>query len=112
MNKRFLAVVAFALVVALGASYVVFRQLEKGIRSAATAKATKVMVAAHDLPIGTLLKSDDLKFVEWAGEPPSYALKKQEEAVGHGVVANIYEGEPVHPMRLAATGAGGGLAAT
>ena len=112
MNKRFLLVVAFALVVAVAASYVVFQQLEKGIRSAASARAAKALVAAHDLPIGTLLKSDDLKLVEWSGPPPTYAVLRSEDAVGRGVIANIYAGELVHPMRLAATGAGGGLAAT
>jgi pilus assembly protein CpaB len=105
MNKRFLLVVAFALVVALAASYVVFQQLEKGIRSAASARAAKVLVAAHDLPVGTLLKSDDLKVVEWSGPLPTYAVVRSEDAVGRGVIANIYAGEPVHPMRLAATGA-------
>lgn len=112
MNKRFLVVVVFALVVALGASYFVYRQLEKGIRSAAAEKAAKVLVAAHDLPIGTLLKSEDLKRVEWPGTPPAYGVAKSEEAVGRGVIANIYAGEPINPARLAATGAGGGLAAT
>ena len=112
MNKRFLMVVAFALVVALGASYVVFQQLEKGIRSAASARAAKVLVAAKDLPIGTLLQADDLKLVEWAGATPAYAVVNAKDAIGRGVIANIYAGEPLHPMRLAATGAGGGLAAT
>lgn len=112
MNKRFLAVIAFAVVVALGASYLVFRQLENGIRSAASARAAKVLVAAHDLPVGTLLKSDDLKLVDWPGKPPAYAVVKSGDAVGRGVIANIYADEPLHPMRLAPTGAGGGLAAT
>ena len=112
MNKRFLAVIAFALVVALGASYLVYRQLEKSILSEASKRAPKVMVAARDLPIGTLLKSEDLKIVDWPGAPPAYAVAKPEEAIGRGVIANIYEGEPLHPQRLAATGAGGGLAAT
>lgn len=112
MNKRFLAVVAFALVVALGASYVIYRQLMSGVRSAASARAAKVLVAAHDLSIGTLLKSDDLNVVEWPGTPPAYAVVKSEDAVGRGVIAKIYAGEPLHPMRLAAAGAGGGLAAT
>lgn len=112
MNKRFLAVVTFALVVALAASYFVYRQLEKGIRSAASEKAAKVLVAAHDLPIGTLLKSEDLKLVEWPGTPPAYGVAKAADAVGRGVTANIYAGEPINPARLAATGAGGGLAAT
>jgi len=112
MNKRFLAVVAFALVVAMGASYVVYRQLLKGIRSAASQTASKVLVAAHDLPVGTLLKNEDFKLAEWPGAPPAYAVVKSEEAVGRGVIAEIYAGEPVNPMRLAAAGAGGGLAAT
>jgi pilus assembly protein CpaB len=112
MNKRFLAVVAFALVVALGASLVVYRQLQKSILSEASRRAPKVLVASRDLPIGTLLKSDDLKMVDWQGAPPSYAVVKSEEAVGRGVIANIYAGEPLNPSRLAATGAGGGLAAT
>jgi pilus assembly protein CpaB len=112
MNKRFLAVIAFALVVALGASYFVYRQLEKSILTAASRRAPKVLVAARDLPIGTLLKSDDLQLVDWPGAPPIYAVAKSEEAVGRGVIANIYAGEPLHPSRLAATGAGGGLAAT
>ncbi len=105
-------VVAYALVVALAASFVVFRQLENGIRSAASARAAKVMVAARDLPIGTLLQAEDFKQAEWPGTPPAYALGKPQDAIGRGVVANIYAGEPIHPMRLAATGAGEPLAAT
>jgi pilus assembly protein CpaB len=112
MNKRFLAVVAFALVVALGASYGVYQQLLKSVRSAASQKAAKVLVAARDLPVGTLLKIEDLKAVEWPGTPPAYGLVKSDDAVGRGVIANIYVGEPINPMRLAAAGAGGGLAAT
>ncbi len=112
MNKRFLAVVAFALVVALAASYGVYLQLMKGVRSAASEKAAKVLVAARDLPIGTLLRSEDLTVVDWPGNPPSYAVVKPQDAIGRGVIENIYSGEPLHSMRLAATGAGGGLAAT
>ncbi len=112
MNKRFLAVAAFAFVVALIASYVVYRQLEKGLHADASKRAPKVLVAARDLRVGTLLKSEDLKTMDWQGTPPAYAVAKPDEAVGRGVIANIYAGEPLNPARLAATGAGGGLAAT
>ncbi len=112
MNKRFLAVAAFAFVVALIASYVVYRQLEKGILADASKRAPKVLVAARDLPVGTLLKSEDLKTADWQGTPPAYAIVKPEEAIGRGVIANIYAGEPLNPARLAAAGAGGGMAAT
>ena len=104
--------VAFALVVALGASFIVYQQLQKSMTAAAARKAPKVLVAARDLPIGTVLKSDDLEFIEWQGAPPSYAILKVADAVGRGVLANIYKGEPLNASRLAATGAGGGLAAT
>lgn len=112
MNKRFLMVVAFALVVALGASYVVYRQLERSMLSSAAKSSPKILVAGRDLPVGTLLKHEDFKMVEWQGTPPAYAVVKADEAVGRGVIANIYAGEPLNPSRLAATGAGGGLAAT
>ncbi len=112
MNKRFLAVAAFAFVVALIASYVVYRQLEKGILADASRRSPKVLVAARDLRVGTLLKSEDLKTMDWQGTPPAYAVTKPDEAIGRGVIANIYAGEPLNPSRLAAAGAGGGMAAT
>ncbi|MGD0578515.1 MAG: Flp pilus assembly protein CpaB [Bryobacteraceae bacterium] len=112
MNRRFLAVVVFALVIALGASYLVYRVLENKVLQGAPKKEVKVVVAARDLPIGTLLKEGDVKLVDWSGTPPPQAIVRLEDAVKHGVIATIYAGEPVLTVRLAATGAGGGLAAT
>jgi|SRR5208283_4254873 len=112
MNRRFLAVVVFALVVALGASYLVYRVLENKVLQGPPKRESKVVVAAADLPIGTLIKDSDVKVVEWPGTPPPHAVLKAEDAVKRGVVATIYAGEPVLTTRLAATGAGAGLAAT
>jgi pilus assembly protein CpaB len=112
MNRRFLAVVVFALVIALGASYLVYRVLENKVMQGAPKKETKVVVAAADLPIGTLLKDGDIKLVDWPGTPPPHSISKPEEAIKRGVIATIYAGEPVLTTRLAASGAGGGLAAT
>ena len=112
MNRRFLAVVVFALVIALGASYLVYRVLENKVMQSAPKQEEKVVVAAADLPIGTLLKDSDVKLVNWPGTPPPHAVLKLEDAVKHGVIATIYAGEPVLTTRLASTGAGGGLAAT
>ena len=112
MQQRFLAVVAFALVVALGLSFLVYRQLEKRIRSGEPKQVTRIVVADHDLPIGTLIKDGDLKLVEWPEPAPAFALKSLDGAMGRGVTSEIYAAEPDHPMRLAAAGGGAGLAAT
>ena len=112
MNRRFLAVVVFALVISLGASYLVYRVLENKVMQNAPIKEVKVVVAARDLPIGTMLKDGDVKLADWPGTLPPQAIVKVEDAINHGVIATIYAGEPVVASRLAATGAGAGMAAT
>ena len=59
-----------------------------------------------------MIKDVDVQVADWGGPIPSRALTKQEDAVGRGVVATIYPGEPIVPERLALKGAGAGLAAT
>jgi pilus assembly protein CpaB len=73
---------------------------------------TRIVVANNDLKIGTILKEEDLKITEMAGEPSKGSLKTTKEAVGRGVISNIYKNEPILDSRLAAVGSGGGLAAT
>jgi pilus assembly protein CpaB len=46
------------------------------------------------------------------GAPPKGAILKPSDAIGRGVLANIYQGEPIIDTRLAPVGSGGGLAAT
>jgi pilus assembly protein CpaB len=46
------------------------------------------------------------------GTIPKGVILNRKDAVGRGVVSNLYEGEPVLDSRLAAIGSGGGLAAT
>ena len=70
------------------------------------------MVAARNLPVGTMIGESDVKSGEWSGTLPANAVLKKEDAMGRGVVATIYEGEPVSESRLAARGAGAGLSAT
>src|SRR5581483_3975865 len=71
-----------------------------------------VVVAARDLEVGTLIKAVDLKISSVVGQAPSGAVLKPETAVGRGVIAPVYVGEPLMEKRLALPGSGGGLAAT
>jgi pilus assembly protein CpaB len=112
MNKRFLYVLIFAFVVSLGASLVIYRLISGKIASSEQRPTTAVVVAARDLEIGSILKSEDLKQGEWVGAAPQAAVLKAEDALGRGVTRAIFSGEPILETRLAPKGAGGGLAAT
>lgn len=111
MNKRLLVILLSAFVIAAGCSYMVYRVLAKRI-TGTRPSTTRVVVAATDIKIGTILKDQDLKVAEVAGEPPKGVLKTTKEAIGRGVISNIYQNEPILDSRLAAVGSGGGLAAT
>jgi pilus assembly protein CpaB len=101
-----------AFVLAAGASFIVYRVMGTQLNAKARPQTTKVVVAARDLEIGTLIRDTDLKMGEVVGVPPKGALTKVESAVNRGVTSTLYAGEPVFDARLAPVGSGGGLAAT
>jgi pilus assembly protein CpaB len=71
-----------------------------------------VIVAATDIKLGSVLRDVDLTTAEFVGSLPKGSILKKQDAIGRGVVSNLYQGEPVLDSRLAAVGSGGGLAAT
>jgi len=113
MNGRLATVLIFAVVVASAASFAVYHFLLSGIKQQPPALVqTKLLVASHDLDVGTLIKDADLREIAWSGELPAHSLTAQTEIVGRGVIASIYKDEPIFAPRLAGKGAGAGLAAT
>jgi len=52
MSKRFLSVLVFALVVSLGASFLIYRLIASKINTTAKPATTEVIVAARNLPVG------------------------------------------------------------
>ena len=111
MNRRLLNILLIAFVVAAGCSYIVFRLV--GNRLSGTRQtSTHVVAAATDIKLGTLLRDADLTTIEITGTLPKGVILKKENAIGRGVISNLYLGEPVLESRLAAPGSGGGLAAT
>jgi pilus assembly protein CpaB len=70
------------------------------------------VVAKRDLQVGTLVRDADLDEVSWGGPIPDDAVKTLADAAGRGVIATIYQNEPILMHRLATKGAGAGLAAT
>jgi len=112
MNKRFIGVLTFAFIVALGASLVLYRVLQNRPTAKAQAPASvRIAVAAHDLEMGAVLKPDDIQLVDWPSAVPAGASSDVDKLVKRGVLTPIYAKEPLIESRLAPPGAGGGLAA-
>jgi pilus assembly protein CpaB len=111
MNQRVTAILLVALVISGVATFLVYRAIRS--RGAQTgAPTTQVVVAARTLEIGTLIKDGDIQMGAWTGVTPPGMVTKKDGLIGRGVIAPVYAGEPVMENRLAAPGAGGGLAAT
>src|SRR5690242_20029767 len=77
----------------------------------ATKPGNQVLVATRNLVSGDLIKDGDVKSADWGGAVPTGAILKPEDAIGRGVIEPIYLGEPIVESRIAAKGAGAGLAA-
>jgi pilus assembly protein CpaB len=112
MNRRVLTVLLAAFVIAAGCSFLVYRLVGNRLRAVTPIAATRVLVAAQDIQIGSIIHDADLTTTQIAGAVPKGAILKKEDAVGRGVVSPIYQSEPILDARLAAVGSGGGLAAT
>ena len=111
MNKRVQIILVVALVVSAACTYFVYRVVGNRL-GASQETTTRVVVAATDIKLGAILRDSDLGTVDIAGPLPKGAITDRREAVGRGVISDLYEGEPILESRLAAPGAGGGLAAT
>lgn len=111
MNRRLLNILLIAFVIAAGTSYIVFRLVGARL-SAPRQTTTRIVAAATDIKLGTVLRDADLTTIEIVGTLPKGAILRTQDAIGRGVISNLYLGEPVLDNRLAAPGSGGGLAAT
>jgi pilus assembly protein CpaB len=111
MNKRVLTILLTAFVTAAACSYLVYRIVGNRLLSVSQ-KATPIIVANQDVKLGSVLRDVDLGTAEISGALPKGAIQDRQQAIGRGVISNLYQGEPILESRLAAPGAGGGLAST
>ena len=111
MKQRLVIVILFALVISAAASAVLYRLISSQLAATRDSNATKILVAARNLGSGELIREPDVKISDWNGPTPPGAVLKPEDAIGRGIVESIYQGEPIVETRIAARGAGAGLAA-
>jgi len=111
-SRRLFIVMGLALLSGLAAAWLALnylRQPESPIRTVEPT-VTEVVVAARDLPLGTLLTAKDVKVVGWPGGllPEGYS-SSVEEVLGRGVISNVVLNEPLISSKIADKEAGGGL---
>ena len=114
MNKRLLTILLLAFIIAGACAFLVYRIMGNRIVASRPTPTTRVVAAAQDIKLGTVLAANDMTSIEVAGGAPkgSFLEKDKGTLIGRGVVSDLYQGEPVLESRLAPAGSGGGLAAT
>lgn len=114
MNRRVLAILLVAFVIAVACAYLVVRLIHNQTVASQPPAITEVVAAKSNVKLGTVLNADHLTTIKITGTLPKGAIlaKDKNSLIGRGVVSDIYEGEPIIDNRLAASGSGGGLAAT
>lgn len=112
MNRRLLTILLISFVAAGACAFLVYRLVGNRVNSRRGAVTTRIVAAASDIKLGTVLSASNLTTIEISGTLPKGAILKAENAVGRGVVSDLYQGEAILDSRLAPLGSGGGLAAT
>jgi pilus assembly protein CpaB len=114
-KKKLLIVLLLAMVTGGLAGYLALGQLQQqGIASPAAeprSSRVRLAVAARDLPVGSLLRTEDIRLLDWPGEvlPMGYAASAA-DLVGRGLITPVTTNEPILSSKLADREAGGGLA--
>jgi pilus assembly protein CpaB len=106
-------VVAIAVALAAIATLGVYRAIKRiPFREVAVAHYFAV-VAARDLPLGTLVAKEDVKLVPWpTSDPLPGGFDSVDKVVGRGLIAPALQNEPLSESKLAPTEAGAGLPPT
>lgn len=112
MNRRLLTILVFAFVMAAACSWIAFRLVGRRVAVAQKSATVAVVAVNADIKLGTILSAANLTTVQLAGTLPRGAILSPQDAIGRGVISDLYQGEPILENRLAAKGSGGGLAAT
>ncbi len=112
MNRRLLTTLSIAFVIAAICGFLVYRMVGTHLTAVRTVRTTRVVAAAKDIKLGTILTPDDLTTVEISGQVPQGAILEAKQAIGRGALTDLYQGEPIVDARLSPVGAGGGLAPT
>jgi len=106
--KRIALAVGVALLLALGATVFLYRDLVA--RRSAQPQLQKIVASAKPMDAGSLLSADSLVLIDWpASLPTEGTVLKTEDAVGRSLIYPVGDKQPILSRYLAAPGSGIGL---
>ena len=112
MNKARILIVLLIAVVAGGLlSFGVYQILQRQPQVVSAPPTKQMAVAQNSLPMGGLVKNEDIGFVPWPGtnHPPVGYFEKKAGLVGRAVLQPMVRNEPFLEGKLAPKEAGAGL---
>jgi pilus assembly protein CpaB len=110
-NKRFLIVMAGALIFGLLAAFSVRRYLSSAQANHGS-NSTKIVIAKVDIPLGTKIISEQIGEVEFPSDSiPDGAFESADKLIGRVAVVQIAAREAITDSKLAPEGTEGGLTA-
>jgi pilus assembly protein CpaB len=109
-NTRTTVVVALAIVVAALASFGVYRGIQRMPVREVEVRSLYQVVAAMDMPMGTLITKDQVKLVAWpASSPVNKGFTTIDSVLNRGLIDSVAANEPLTETKLASIEAGAGL---
>ena len=111
MNSRFVLALVISAGMALLVTGIFYQITMRGGEGPAETPTTEVVTAAKDLEVGARITAGDLRVEAWpANLLPDGAFLEPEQVLDRSPLSTILAGEPISDRRLAAPGAGVGLA--
>ncbi len=102
MKRNLVPLLGIAFVVAVASTGIFYGLFVGKLKSSAPVATSNLVVAARALKAGTVLASEDLKAVPWAGEKTPYGtFGDPRKLVGNTVLGPVAEGEPLLSERIA-----------
>ncbi|NIP80925.1 MAG: Flp pilus assembly protein CpaB [Gemmatimonadetes bacterium] len=112
-QRRVLIILLLALVAAAVAGFSTLRFLSTRPVAAAAARPDRraqVVVATRALPVGALLKEEDVRVIDWPAESvPENYVTVTSDVIGRGLISAVRTNEPILTTELAEKGSGAGL---
>lgn len=111
MNRsRMMMVLLIALLAGGALAFGTYNYLQNVPVKTVTVPTKRVVVANTDLSLGSELRPDDLKTIEWpASTVPEGSFEDSKALLGRGLIASVVRHEPILPGKLASKEAGSGL---
>jgi pilus assembly protein CpaB len=110
MRNKLFVVLLLAVTTGGGLAYATYNYMNTQPVQTVNAATHPVVVAAADLSLGSELRNDDLKVVQFPkGQAPDGSFTRPEEVLGRGLIVNVVRNEPILGAKLASKEAGAGL---